>query len=98
VLGWLLEDSGEQLVQTLRHSALTQVMHKKSPDAAAQVSTTRETLVALIVRRTTVTQALADGRLRVVGDASCVAALFEMLDDFALQFDVVTPGPARSNG
>jgi alkyl sulfatase BDS1-like metallo-beta-lactamase superfamily hydrolase len=91
VLGWLLEDSGERLVQTLRHSTLTQVMHKETPDVTAQVSTTRETLVALIVRRTTVTQALAAGSLRVTGEASCVVALFDMLDEFALQFDVVTP-------
>ena len=66
-------------------------MHKTMPNATAEVSTTRETLVALVVRRTTVAQALAAGSLRVTGDATCVAALFDMLDDFALQFDVVTP-------
>ena len=96
VLNWHLEDSGERLVQKLSNSTLTQLAGKTAADATAGVTTTRETLVALIVRRTTVAEAVQAGRLQIDGDAACVSALFDMLDDFAMQFDVVTPGPARA--
>lgn len=94
-INWRFEDSGEQLVQKLAHSTLTQLNGKQEPAANATVSTTREVLVALIVRRTTVAEAVAAQRLTIEGDADCVAALFEMLDDFSMQFEVVTPGPGR---
>ena len=91
VLNWTLTDTGERLAQTLMHSTLTQVMDKTVPDVDAVVSTTRDTLVALIVRKQSVAQAIETGTLRVEGDAELVAALFEMLDDFSMQFEVVAP-------
>ena len=95
VINWHLEDSGERLAQKLSNSTLTQLMDKVEPGAAAAVSTTRATLVALIVRRTTVVEAIGAGRLTIAGDAGCVNALFGMLDDFSMQFEVVTPGLDR---
>ena len=95
VINWHFEDSGERLALKLRHSALTHVMHAEVSNATAEVSTTRETLVALIVRGVTVAQAVESGGLKIEGDAKCVAALFAMLDDFSMQFDVVTPGAGR---
>jgi alkyl sulfatase BDS1-like metallo-beta-lactamase superfamily hydrolase len=91
VLNWSLTDTGEKLALTLKHSTLTQVMDKTVADADAAVSTTRDTLVALIVRKQSVAQAIEAGTLRVEGDVGIVTALFEMLDDFALQFEVVAP-------
>lgn len=78
-----------------RRGALTHVMHAEVSNATAEVSTTRETLVALIVRGVTLAQAVESGGLKIEGDAECVAALFAMLDDFSMQFDVVTPGTGR---
>lgn len=91
VLNWTLTDSGETLALTLKHSTLTQVMGKTGADADAAVSTTRDTLVALIVRKQSVAQAIEAEALRVERDAGLVVALFEMLDDFSMQFDVVAP-------
>jgi len=91
VLNWVLTDTGERLVQTLKHSALTQRMDRIAADADATVSTTREALVDLILRRASVAHAAATELLRIKGDAAPVAALFEMLDDFSLQFEVVAP-------
>jgi alkyl sulfatase BDS1-like metallo-beta-lactamase superfamily hydrolase len=95
VINWNIKDSGERLTQRLRHSALTQVMGKVDAGAAASVTATRATIVSLTVRKMTVAQAIETGDLCVQGDVSRVSALFEMLDDFSMQFDVVTPGPAR---
>lgn len=94
VINWNIEDSGECLTQRLCHSALTQVLGKVEPDASVSVTATRATIVSLAVRKLTVAQAIETGKINVQGDASRVSALFEMLDDFAMQFDVVTPGPA----
>lgn len=91
VLNWILSDTGEKLALTLKHSTLTQVMDKASPDVDATVSTTRDALVALIVRKQSVAQTIEAGALRIDGDAGLVAALFEMLDDFSMQFEVVAP-------
>lgn len=94
-INWLMQDSGERLVQKLAHSTLTQLAGKAEADASASVVTTRDTLVALIVRKFTVAEAVAAGSLKISGDASCVPALFDMLDDFSMQFEVVTPGAGR---
>jgi alkyl sulfatase BDS1-like metallo-beta-lactamase superfamily hydrolase len=66
-------------------------MDRIDANAAATVSTTRAVLVDVILRRKTVAEASAAGLLRIKGDAAPVEALFEMLDDFALQFEVVAP-------
>jgi alkyl sulfatase BDS1-like metallo-beta-lactamase superfamily hydrolase len=91
VLNWVLTDSGERLVQTLRHSTLTQRIDRIAADADATVSITRQVLVDLILRRTTVAQAAAAGLLSVKGDSAPLEALFAMLDDFEMQFEVVAP-------
>jgi len=91
VLNWVLEDTGERVAQTLSHSTLTQRMDRVEPAAVATVTTTRATLVDLILRRKYVAQAVSDGVLGVKGDVAPLEALFAMLDDFALQFEVVAP-------
>jgi alkyl sulfatase BDS1-like metallo-beta-lactamase superfamily hydrolase len=48
-------------------------------------------LVAVNVRETDVSAALAAGELEIEGDVAVVEQLFEMLDDFSLMFDVVAP-------
>jgi len=96
-LNWVLTDTGERLVQELKHSTLTQRMDRIAMDADASVSTKRSVLVDLILRRTSVTQASVAGVLRIKGDAALVEALFEMLDDFSLQFEVVAPRPNSSS-
>ncbi|MDP6345934.1 MAG: alkyl sulfatase dimerization domain-containing protein, partial [Alphaproteobacteria bacterium] len=61
-INWHITDSDERLLQNLENSALTQVMGKQAEDADASVATDRATLVALCIRRTTVAEAIADGR------------------------------------
>ena len=91
-LNWRFTDSGESLLANLEHSTLTHLMDRRAEDPDATVTTTRPVLVALCVRQTTVTEALAAADLAIEGDADAVIALFDMLDDFPLQFDILTPG------
>jgi len=91
VLNWVMTDTDERVVQTLKHSTLTQRMDRIAGDAVATATTTRAVLVDVILRRKTMAEAIAAGALRVKGDPAPLEALFEMLDDFALQFEVVAP-------
>ena len=70
---------------------MTHVAGKVAPEAQARVAGPRATLLQLILRRATPAQAIQDGSLACEGDGGCVDALFGMLDDFQLMFDVVTP-------
>lgn len=92
-MDWHLTDRDERVRLTLSNETLTHLMHTATDDADTTVATTREVLVGLIVRKLTVENALAAGVLTVSGDATRLADLFAMLDDFDMQFDIVTPGP-----
>ncbi|MEM7407232.1 MAG: alkyl sulfatase dimerization domain-containing protein [Pseudomonadota bacterium] len=91
-INWTLEDRDEQACQTLCNETLTHLMGRQASNAQASVVTTRETLVGLIVRKVELTAAIESGAARITGDARVVAELFELLDDFELQFDILTPG------
>jgi alkyl sulfatase BDS1-like metallo-beta-lactamase superfamily hydrolase len=91
VIDWRLTDRDERFALRLAHSTLTHVAGKVAPEAQARVAGSRATLQALVLKRTTPAQAIRDGSLACEGDTGCVEALFDMLDDFHLMFDVVTP-------
>lgn len=91
VINWHFTDTNERVAQTLLHSTLSQVMNKVATNAQANVATNRTTLLALTTRERSVKQAIEAGELKVDGDDAIVVAVFEMLDDFSMQFDIVTP-------
>jgi alkyl sulfatase BDS1-like metallo-beta-lactamase superfamily hydrolase len=91
-INWHFTDTGERLALNLENATLTHVMGQQDPQAAASVTTTRATLEALALRRTTPMQAMQSGGFSVSGDASVLARLFGMLDSFELMFDILTPG------
>jgi len=82
-----LTDSDERLALTLQHSTLSHVMGKVAADADLSVALTRATLVDLIVRRATV----AEADIKAEGHLTALADLFDMLDDFDMQFNILTP-------
>ena len=91
-INWHFRDSGERLALTLSRSALSHVMGKTVEGAGTAVATTRDVLVGLCLKQVTVAQAVEAGGLSVEGDAAPLTALFAMLDDFALMFDILSPG------
>ncbi|MEC9345051.1 MAG: alkyl sulfatase dimerization domain-containing protein [Pseudomonadota bacterium] len=92
-MDWHLTDRDERVRLTLANETLTHLMNVGTSAADAVVTTTRDVLVGLIVRKVTVGDAMASGALTVTGDAAMLGELFGMLDDFHMQFDIVTPGP-----
>ena len=88
---WLLTDTGERVTLNLENSTLTCVLGKAAA-ADVSVTTTRAVLETIALEPQRLAEALATGESRVTGDAARLAALFAMLDDFKLMFEIVTPG------
>ena len=91
-LQWRFTDTGEEFTTTLEHSTLTHLPGRRPAAAHASITTTRATLDAIILQRTTVAAAMASGALAVEGEAGRLLALVGMLDEFEMMFEVVTPG------
>jgi alkyl sulfatase BDS1-like metallo-beta-lactamase superfamily hydrolase len=97
VLNWRFTDRAETLVLTLKHSTLTHRMNEWSDAAAASITTTRETLDAIVLQRLAAPEAIMSGALKIEGDLSRFAALFGMIDQqMRMMFDILTPGDGRA--
>ncbi len=96
VLNWRFTDRGEEMTLTLKHCTLTHRIGEQAEKPAASVTTTRATLDALVLRKTTAPEALQSGALGIEGDLSKFAQLFGMLDPpGSMMFDILTPGEGR---
>lgn len=96
VLNWRFTDRDEAMTLTLKHCTLTHRMGEQAGAPSASVTTTRDTLDALVLRKTTAPEALQSGALRIEGDASKFVQLFGMLDQpGSMMFDILTPGEGR---
>jgi alkyl sulfatase BDS1-like metallo-beta-lactamase superfamily hydrolase len=89
---WRFTDTGEEFLMTLEHSTLTHLPGKRAADAQVSITTTRATLDAITLRRTTVAAAVTAGALQVEGETDRLLALVSMLDEFDMMFEVLTPG------
>jgi alkyl sulfatase BDS1-like metallo-beta-lactamase superfamily hydrolase len=84
------------LVLTLAHSTLTHRLGEWSDAAQASITTSRAVLDAILLRKTSVPEAMTTGALAVEGNASKLALLFGLLDQPAsMMFDILTPGEGR---
>ena len=90
---WLVSDTGERAALTLEHSTLTCRPGKSATSPDASVVSTRAALDRIALQPQALAEVLADGTCKVTGGhATKVEALFAMFEDFALMFDIVTPG------
>ena len=96
VVNWTFPDTGERYALTLQNCALTYLgdRHAEAPDAA--VTLDRATLNRVILREVALPEAMAQGLVKVEGNAMKVAELFGLLDDFSMNFNVVEPLRAGS--
>lgn len=96
VINWHFTDRGERLALTLKNCTLTHRLGATSPAAVASVTTKRATLDEIVLRRTTIADALAAGAVKIDGDLSRLSALLAMLEaSVGMMFDVLTPGEGR---
>ena len=81
---------------TLKHCTLSHRLGESSAAAAASITTTRGTLDAIVLGKTTAQEAMMAGTLGIEGDPSRLAALFAMFEQpGGIMFDVLTAGAGR---
>ena len=91
VLNWTFTDTDETFAMTLENCALSYRAGNHAPRADAGLTLTRGVLNAAIARDTTFAQALADGSITVVGDATKLGELISLMDEFPRMFEIVEP-------
>jgi alkyl sulfatase BDS1-like metallo-beta-lactamase superfamily hydrolase len=95
VINWNFTDTKQRYVLNLENAALTYIADKQAQDADASVTLTRATLDSITLRQTTFPEAVKEGTVQVAGDASKLAELLGLLDNFEPMFEVVEPKPTR---
>lgn len=96
VINWRFTDRGETMTLVLKHSTLSHRMGESASAPDASVTTTRATMDAIVLRKTTIPDALASGALTIDGEVPRLAALFGMMEPpDGPMFDILTPGAGR---
>jgi alkyl sulfatase BDS1-like metallo-beta-lactamase superfamily hydrolase len=90
-VNWRFTDTAQRYLLTLENCALTYLSERQGEGADATVELARATLNRLILRELTLSEAIADGRIIISGQATKVAELFALFDDFTMDFEVVEP-------
>jgi alkyl sulfatase BDS1-like metallo-beta-lactamase superfamily hydrolase len=93
VINWVFSDLGRRYVTTLDNCALTYLPDRASDQAAATVTLERPVLHRLMLGETPLVDAVQQGLVAVDGDASAVAELFSVFDNFPPMFEIVEPKP-----
>ena len=75
----------------LQNCTLTHFFSDMPTEAEVTVEADHATLVSLNIGETDVDRAAKAKQLKIDGDQSIVARLFDLLDDFEMMFDVVAP-------
>lgn len=90
-LNWRFTDTGEQYVLELENAALSHIAGRQAADADLTVSLARETLNAILLRKTSFEKEVGAGRIAMAGNARVLGELLSMLDTFDFWFNIVTP-------
>ncbi len=98
VVNWEFPDTGERYALTLQNCALTYLAGRHAPEPDCTVTLDRATLNRVILRELALPEALAQGLIKITGEAIKVAELFGLLDDFSMGFEVVEPLRVRTSG
>jgi alkyl sulfatase BDS1-like metallo-beta-lactamase superfamily hydrolase len=91
VLNWSFTDTGETFVLNLENCALTYTEDVQSANADAGFVLARGTLDEVIARQTSFPEAVAAGKIKVVGDPMRLAELMTLMDEFPRMFEIVEP-------
>ena len=91
VVNWEFPDTGQHYALTLQNCALTYLGGRHAAEADCTVTLDRTTLNRVILRELALPDALAQGLVKIAGNAMKVAELFGLLDDFSMGFEIVEP-------
>lgn len=91
VLNWTFTDTGERFALRLENCALTYSAGAHASSADASFTLARTTLDEVIARQTTFPEAVAAGKIAATGNATRLAELMALMDEFPRMFEIVEP-------
>jgi alkyl sulfatase BDS1-like metallo-beta-lactamase superfamily hydrolase len=91
VLNWSFTDTGETFALNLENSALTYTEGVQAPNADASFTLARGTLDEVIAKVTGFSEAIAAEKVKVSGNATRLAELMSLMDEFPRMFEIVEP-------
>jgi alkyl sulfatase BDS1-like metallo-beta-lactamase superfamily hydrolase len=90
-INWRFADTREIYRLILENAALTYTQSRLADGADASVTLVRDALDAVVLGRTTISEAVRSGQIKVVGESDKVIELFSLLDSFSSNFEIVEP-------
>jgi alkyl sulfatase BDS1-like metallo-beta-lactamase superfamily hydrolase len=84
-------NSGGQYLVELENGVLNHTAEMQAEDADATVTLTRDTLNDIILKQTTLADAISAGDVNINGDQAKLEELVSYLDTFEFWFNIVTP-------
>ena len=91
VLNWNFTDTGESFVLTLENCALTYLERAQAATADASFTLPRGVLDEVIAKQISFPEAVASGRIKITGNATRLAELIALIDEFPRMFEIVEP-------
>ncbi len=91
VLNWAFTDTEEAFVVTLENCALTYIEGAQDAAADAGFTLARGALDEVIAKQTNFPDAVASGKIEVSGNATRLAELMALMDEFPRMFEIVEP-------
>jgi alkyl sulfatase BDS1-like metallo-beta-lactamase superfamily hydrolase len=90
-INWVFTDTGQKYVLSLEDSVLVYTADKQLENPDATVTLERAALDDVVIGKTTLDKALADGRMKIDGQRAKLVELMSLLDTFDPMFNIVTP-------
>jgi len=87
----VLTDTREEAVLRLVNGTLSHSLERRSDDAAATITMSRETINRIVADELTVNEAIESGEIEGDPDTQPLVEIFSLLDEFDLWFNVVEP-------
>ena len=91
VINWTFTDRNETYVMNLENSALTHRAGKLDDNADVAVTLTRAALDAITLKQQTFAGSIAAGGVAISGNPLKLRELFDLLDEFTPDFEIVEP-------
>src|SRR5215472_16938277 len=95
IINWEFPDTKQRCAMTLENCALTCLTDRHAQVADCTVSLERATLNRLVLRELALSEALAQGAVRIDGNGLKLAQLLDLLDEFSLTFEIIEPLRAK---
>ncbi len=91
VLNFDFTDVKEKYALEMTNGVLNHTPRRQAADADATITLTRETLNQIVLKETTLKDAVDAGKIQIAGDPAKLGEMLSYLDSFEFWFNIVTP-------